>query len=416
MVPTPSGKTLRKRRRVDPFEGSDPWAKRPDDFPISARPPRGQPNIPPPRKERSTKRKMREIEEEKSWNSEERVGESEEISDHMGPRTHGKRASRKFTTKEKGKRVIVEDSDVQNSPSCLPKPHSKKFLTKQNATKWDTIIARKTINQKLLVLEKLEDNEQITEALVNSQMLGTVTNIEPYEENVIYEFYSNLGTGTTTPSDPMYGKVYLRGNFYNFTPALINEYMCTPPREEEAEATSEQVAQELTARNVSFEKNKIKAASLTSKYAILQKIALVNWMPSLHENTVKWSLAELLYKIGKGIKVNFGEMVPNHEFKLRKGTHQNDLKTTTPKENPTDKTTLLKYFQKRLTEIEQEESWISKRHLELKEEKSEVRQWVKTLTEDTVEANTQEENQEKEKTTDDNVETSDSTSSESENF
>nr|GLL37675.1 uncharacterized protein LOC109154282 [Ipomoea trifida] len=142
-------------------------------------------------------------------------------------------------------------------------------MTKQNATKWDSILARKIINQKILVLQKLEDNEQISEALLNSQMLGTVTNIEPYEENAIYEFYSNLGTGTTTPSDPMYGKVYLRGNFYNFTPVLINEYMGTSPREEEAEVTSERVAQELTAGNG----------------------PLVNWMPSLHENTVKWSLA-----------------------------------------------------------------------------------------------------------------------------
>nr|GMD45592.1 uncharacterized protein LOC109159961 [Ipomoea batatas] len=270
-------------------------------------------------------------------------------------------------------------------------------MTKQNATKWDSILARKIINQKILVLQKLEDNEQISEALLNSQMLGTVTNIEPYEENAIYEFYSNLGTGTTTPSDPMYGKVYLRGNFYNFTPALINEYMGTSPREEEAEVTSERVAQELTAGNG----------------------PLVNWMPSLHENTVKWSLAELLYKVGKGIKINFGEMVlsqimnfvesglpkaslvfPNlihtllvqQKFKLqkpmvpvkplsisvklRRGTHQNDLKTITPKENPTDKTTPLKYFQKKLTEIEQEESWISKRHLELKEEKSEWKEQV----------------------------------------
>ncbi|XP_031099761.1 uncharacterized protein LOC116003957 [Ipomoea triloba] len=238
------------------------------------------------------------------------------------------------------------------------------------------------------------------------------------------------------PSDPMYGKVYLRGNFYNFTPALINEYMGTSPREEEVEVTSEQVAQELTAGNG----------------------PLVNWMPSLNENTAKWSLAELLYKVGKGIKINFGEMVlsqimnvvesgmpkaslvfPNlihtllvqQKFKLqkpmvpvkplsisvklRRGTHQNDLKTTTPKENPTDKTTLLKYFQKRLTEIEQEESWISKRHLELKEEKSEVRQWVKALTKNTVRANSQEGNQdeeEEEKTPEENVETSVSTSSE----
>nr|GMD37953.1 uncharacterized protein LOC109154282 [Ipomoea batatas] len=166
VVPTPSGKMLRKRKRVDPVEGADPRAKRPNDFPISARPPRR---------------------------------ESEEISDHVGPRTRGKTASRKPTTKEKGKRVVVEDSDVQDSPSCFPKPHT--------------------------------------------------TNIEPYEENAIYEFYNNLGTGTTTPSDPMYGKINLRSNFYNFTPALINEYMGTSPREEEAEVTSEQVAQELTAGN-----------------------------------------------------------------------------------------------------------------------------------------------------------------------
>nr|GLL31435.1 uncharacterized protein LOC109154744 [Ipomoea trifida] len=241
-----------------------------------------------------------------------------------------------------------------------------------------------------------------------------VTNIEPYEESVIHEFYNNLGARTSIPSDPMYGKIYLRGKFYDFTPSLINDYMGTSTTESSANINSEQVAQELTAGNVSFEKNKIKAASLTSKYAILQKIALVNWMPSLHENTIKWSLAELLYKIGKRIKINFGEIVhsqimnlvgngtpkaslifPNLIYtllvqqalkqqkptipvktlsitiKLRKGTHQNDLTTTTPKEDRTDKTILLKYFQKRLKEIVKEEKRITKRHLELKEEKTE---------------------------------------------
>ncbi|XP_031099803.1 uncharacterized protein LOC116004001 [Ipomoea triloba] len=265
----------------------------------------------------------------------------------------------------------------------------------------------------------MKDYEQISEIFIHSQMLGTVTNIEPYEESVIHEFYNNLGAGISTPSDPMYGKIYLRGKFYDFTPSLINDYMGTSTTENSASINSEQVAQELTAGNVSFEKNKIKAASLTSKYAILQKIALVNWMPSLHENTIKWSLAELLYKIGKRIKINFGEIVhsqimnlvgngtpkasllfPNLIYtllvqqalkqqkpiipvktlsitiKLRKGTHQNDLTTTIPKEDPTDKTIILKYFQKRLKEIEKEEKRITKRHLELKEEKTEVLQWL----------------------------------------
>ncbi|XP_031091077.1 uncharacterized protein LOC115996071 [Ipomoea triloba] len=324
-VPTPStDKTQRKRKRVDPFEGADPRAKRAEDFPISARPPRGKPNIPPPRKPKANKKKQKETEEETSWNSEKEASETEEISENVGTRTRARKSLRKHTAKEKGKGVAEEES---------------------------------------------------------------VTNIEPYEESVIHEFYNNLGAGTSTPSDPMYGKIYLRGKFYDFTTSLINDYMGTSTTENSASINSEQVAQELTAGNVSFEKNKIKAASLTSKYAILQKIALVNGMPSLHENTIKLSLAELLYKIGKRIKINFGEIVHNQimnlvgngtpkaslifpnliytllvqqalkqqkptipvktlsiTIKLRKGTHQNDLTTTTPKEDPTDKTILLKYF------------------------------------------------------------------------
>nr|GME16587.1 uncharacterized protein LOC109166667 [Ipomoea batatas] len=268
-IPTLStDKTQRKRKRVDPFEGANPRAKRPEDFPISARPPRRKPNIPPPRKPK------------------------------------------------KGKRVAEEESDTQVNTSNMPKPYSKKFMTKQNATKWEKFSTRNIISQKLLVLDKMKDSEQISEILIHSQMLGTVTNIEPYEESVIHEFFNNLGVGTSTPSDPMYGKIYLRGKFYDFTPSLINDYMGTSNIENTPSINSEQVAQELTAGNVSFEKNKIKAASLTSKYAILQKIALVNWMPSLHENTVKWSLAELLYKIGKGIKINFGESVHSQIINL----------------------------------------------------------------------------------------------------
>nr|GME09755.1 uncharacterized protein LOC109166667 [Ipomoea batatas] len=439
-VPTPStDKTERKRKRVDPFEGADPRAKRHEDFPISARPPRGRPNIPPPRKPKTNKKKQKETEEKTSWNSEKEASETEEISENVGTRTRARKSLRKHTAKEKGKGVAEEESGTQANTSNLPKPYSKKFLTKQNATKWEKFTTRKIISQKLLVLDKMKDNEHISEILIHSQMLGIVTNIEPYEESVIHEFYNNLGAGTSIPSDPMYGKIYLRGKFYDFTPSLINDYMGTSTTESSANINSEQVAQELTAGNVSFEKNKIKAASLSSKYAILQKIALVNWMPSLHENTIKWSLAELLYKIGKRIKINFGEIVhsqimnlvgngtpkaslifPNLIYtllvqqalkqqkptipvktlsitiKLRKGTHQNDLTTTTPKKDPTDKTILLKYFQKRLKEIVKEEKRITKRHLELKEEKTEVLQWLQALKKDTKEEISQEERQEEE--------------------
>ncbi|XP_019177737.1 PREDICTED: uncharacterized protein LOC109172943 [Ipomoea nil] len=222
----------------------------------------------------------------------------------------------------------------------------------------------------------------------------------------------------------MYGKAYLIGKFYEFNPEIINNHLGTTSEEQGVQLESEQVIQELTAGNVSFDKNKIKAASLTSKYAILQKIALLNWMPSLHETTVKWSLAELLYKIGKGIKVNIGDIMYsqitnlaeaesseskaslifpnliysilskqglkshgpktqvqtiNTTMKLRKGGHQNDLKTSIPTEDPTNQKVLLKYFEKRLNELENSEKQILRKHMEIKEEKAEVLQWLQAL-------------------------------------
>ncbi|XP_019198083.1 PREDICTED: uncharacterized protein LOC109191866 [Ipomoea nil] len=226
----------------------------------------------------------------------------------------------------------------------------------------------------------------------------------------------------TTPSSSLYGKVYVRGNFYDFTPDIINRCLGTSEIEQEIELNSEQVAKELTAGNVSFEKNKIKAASLTSKYAILQKIALANWMPSLHESTVKWTLAELLYKIGKGVKINMGSIIHtqvtnlaedtksntslifpnlissiltkqglktqgpmttvknfNTTVKLRKGNHQNDLKSTAPKNNPLDSKTLITYFEGRLTELEASEKDLLRKHMNIKEEKAEIIEWLAVL-------------------------------------
>ena len=43
------------------------------------------------------------------------------------------------------------------------------------------------------------------------------------------------------------------------------------------------------------------SSQLTSKYAILERLALYNWIPSYHRTGVLKSMAMLLYKLGKGI-------------------------------------------------------------------------------------------------------------------
>ncbi|XP_019171008.1 PREDICTED: uncharacterized protein LOC109166520 [Ipomoea nil] len=272
----------KKKRKQDPFEGTDPRAKRPNDFPIRVGLPQRQPNF-PPRLTKSKPKKPRGnlTEDEESWVPD----NTDDDFEHTGPRTRAKHKEKEKgklpcelskLIKKKGKRKVrCDNADL----SKLPKSHNSKFLNKQSVKLWDKIGERKIINQKLLVLDRLDNHEQITEALTNRNLLGTVTHVEPYDEHIIQEFllfYCNLTKETTKPSSSLYGKVYIRGNFYDFNPGIINNYMGTSNEEQSVQISSEQIALELTAGNVTFEKGKIKAASLTSKYAILQKIALVN--------------------------------------------------------------------------------------------------------------------------------------------
>ncbi|XP_019156864.1 PREDICTED: uncharacterized protein LOC109153450 [Ipomoea nil] len=394
-------------------------------------PPSLTPNIPPPRQIITKKQRGKNIEEEQDWIPDE-IREDNECEEEGS----GKKR-KKLTAKEKGKQKIVRNSEKKTLPAKdngkqkvvsdadltkLPKPYSSKFLSKENAKDWNKFVDKNIINQKILILDKLENYAQISETLARNNLLGTVTNIYPYEEQVIREFYSNLTKATINPKTPMFGMVYLRGKFFEFNPEIINEYLGTSTGEQEIQLQNEQVAYELTAGNVSFDTNKIKVASLTSKYAILQKIVLVNWMPSLHETTFKWSLAELLYKIGKGIKVNLGVIIHskithfaenretkahlifpnlvysiltkqglksqgpkvqvktlNTTIKLKKGAHQNDLKNSVPADDPTNQQTLIRYFEKKLRELDIAEKQLLRKHIEVKEEKAELLQWLTVL-------------------------------------
>ncbi|XP_019158521.1 PREDICTED: uncharacterized protein LOC109155291 [Ipomoea nil] len=362
--------TKRKRKRTDPYEGGDPRAKRPDDFPIRAGPPQRKPTNPLPRLQNSkvTTKKGRELEEDLSWASEEHPNNDAEnlVQEKEKPTRKGKQ-------KKKGKEKVSPAEDK----SILPKPHSTKFLSQQSTKLWGKVVERKILSQKLVLVDKLNKHDQIRETLTKNHLLGSVTNIEAYDEQVVQEFYSNLTKDITISTSPMYGKIYLRGKYYEFNPDIIN----TTEGEERILLTNDEVIQELTAGNVNLEKNKIKAASLTSKYAVLQKIALANWMPSLHESTLKRSLADLLYKIGKGIKVDLGNLIYTQVTNLA--------------ENKGTKACLIfpdlicSVLAKQGLKIHKPKS-----QMEIKEEKTEVQQWLKALK---LESNEEEDDQEPEK-------------------
>ena len=48
---------------------------------------------------------------------------------------------------------------------------------------------------------------------------------------------------------------------------------------------------------------------LTSKYVILHKVTVANWMPRLHIRTVSKDLAILLYAIGTNVPFNMANVI-----------------------------------------------------------------------------------------------------------
>ncbi|KAL3617168.1 hypothetical protein CASFOL_038915 [Castilleja foliolosa] len=67
-------------------------------------------------------------------------------------------------------------------------------------------------------------------------------------------------------------------------------------------------------------KEQLPAAKLTSLYSVLHKIAIINWIPSKNSTVITRPQAQLLYRLGTGIKLNFGQMVFDIVTKLAQST------------------------------------------------------------------------------------------------
>ena len=103
----------------------------------------------------------------------------------------------------------------------------------------------------------------------------------------------------------MHELVFVRGDKYDFCPVLISSILCTKvvrssrTKELDLSLDMNMVTKELTGNQmlVWLELNILASAVLTTKYAILHKIDVANWMPRLHITTISKDLAVLLYAI-----------------------------------------------------------------------------------------------------------------------
>ncbi|XP_057443752.1 uncharacterized protein LOC130735893 [Lotus japonicus] len=209
---------------------------------------------------------------------------------------------------KKRRRVPVEDtpSDVPSFPI-----DNVSFHAAENVLKWKYVCNRRIAKEREIGKDVLEC-KFIVALIDRAGLRKTIMNIGKCYEKLVKEFLVNLTEDVGIPGSAVFRKVYVRRKCVNFSPAVINQALGRSVVElVEEELSLDKVAKELTAGQVKKwpAKKLLSTGLLSVKYAILNRIGVVNWIPSHHTSAVSASLAKLIYRIGTEVTFDFGSLV-----------------------------------------------------------------------------------------------------------
>ncbi|KAK2454193.1 hypothetical protein QL285_001782 [Trifolium repens] len=234
-------------------------------------------------------------------------------------------ASKQKTPK---KRKIVAEEAEENAPSIVTAQKKKagrsipknvpdvpmdnvSFHFSASAAKWKFVFHRRLALERELSDEALECKE-VMELIHQAGLMKTVSGLGSCYEKLVEEFIVNIGEDCDNRLSKEFHQVFVRGKCVQFSPTVINAYL---GRREYGylgfEPTNNQVCKTITANQVKVWplKGKVPSVMLSVKYAILNRIGAVNWVPTSHTSTIATSLAKFIYAIGTGATVDFGSLI-----------------------------------------------------------------------------------------------------------
>ncbi|KAK2397509.1 bromodomain-containing protein [Trifolium repens] len=185
------------------------------------------------------------------------------------------------------------------------------FHFSNSAAKWKFVYHRRLALERELSDEALECKE-VMDLILQAGLMKTVSGIGRCYEKLVKEFIVNIGEDCDNKLNKEYHQVFVRGKCVQFSPAVINAYL---GRREYGypgfEPTNNQVCKTITANQVKVWplKGKVPSVMLSIKYAILNRIGAVNWVPTSHTSTIATGLAKFIYAIGTGANVDYGSLI-----------------------------------------------------------------------------------------------------------
>ncbi|KAK2443855.1 hypothetical protein QL285_014924 [Trifolium repens] len=237
-------------------------------------------------------------------------------------------SKQKTPKKRKTAAAVSADDDVVNAPGILSTQKKKagrsipqnipdvpmdnvSFHFSKSAAKWKFVYHRRLALERELSDEALECKE-VMDLILQAGLMKTICGIGRCYEKLVKEFIVNIGEDCDNKLSKEYHQVFVRGKCVQFSPAVINAYL---GRREYGypgfEPTNNQVCKTITANQVKVWplKGKVPSVMLSVKYAILNRIGAVNWVPTSHTSTIATGLAKFIYAIGTSANVDFGSLI-----------------------------------------------------------------------------------------------------------
>ncbi|XP_057775164.1 uncharacterized protein LOC130994152 [Salvia miltiorrhiza] len=225
--------------------------------------------------------------------------------EHSPTSKSGKVSSTSHTTSP---RISCSGSSSESEVE-VSKSYSTRFYTREAKNALKVLAARKFHNDRRADKDFFS-KYRLDILLQDRGMWGTVVNVFPYDADIVREFYVNLMTEAFDPKSVKFGKVFVRGKVFDFSPTAINKACYTAnTNTDDVEVNDDEMTRELTGGKLKAWTSKFAASTLSWKYSVLHKIAVYNWIPSKNTTALTKEQAEFIFKVGKLLTFNFGEQV-----------------------------------------------------------------------------------------------------------
>ncbi|PNX66052.1 putative envelope-like protein, partial [Trifolium pratense] len=226
-------------------------------------------SVPPPEKKKSVLKR-------KSAPSSDSDFEAEKDASSIKPPTKKAMCAKKAMPQ--ASTPVIEDFPCDNVSFHLP------FY----AQRWGIICKRRLALERELGKDILEC-EEVVNLINDARLIKTVWGLGSCYEKLVREFIVNIPVGCDNPLDRKFQKVFVRGKCVEFSPSVINKILGNfDEPHPDFEVSDNVVCKTITANQVKTwpRKQKVPAVKLTQKYAILDRIASVNWVPTTHSSDI----------------------------------------------------------------------------------------------------------------------------------